>query len=219
MVIQKKTYGYNMKDEGTGFKWKVKLASSFSLLKIWCCLSDLMFFTFFFSCADLHWAQIFSVNSATFSIPSWCIQPNRRWRRASARGSESCWLEAASQGFLTLWEANPGRQTNTPQRVRLIPSSPPGCGPEIKMLHLHQIPLFSVYQYAVLQVLGGSPVKHASTVIFHFSLFKVEIFSLVVGETYWKRDTVVILVSATTSSTRGPANRDILENYVVVVIV
>lgn len=156
-----------------------------------------------------HWAQKFLANSVTFSIPFWCIQLNQRWRHALTHGSGNCWLGGASQDFSILWEASRGQQTNTLPRVRLILSWLLDFGPAKKSASIQERKIFKVrqYQYTILQNLRRSPVKHASAVIFHFSLFKVEIFSLVIGETYWKRDAIVILVSTATTSTRRPVNQ------------
>lgn len=47
-------------------------------------------------------------------------------------------------------------------------------------------------------------MKHARAVIFHFSLFEVEIFGLVIGQSHRQRHTIVVLIGTTATSTCGP---------------
>lgn len=43
-------------------------------------------------------------------------------------------------------------------------------------------------------------MEHASRVVFHFSLFKVEVLRLVVCQARWQTDAIAVLVTPTTSA-------------------
>lgn len=52
-------------------------------------------------------------------------------------------------------------------------------------------------------------MEHASGVVFHFSLFKVEVLRLVVRQARWQTDAIVVLVITTTPA-RWPAESKLL---------
>lgn len=55
-------------------------------------------------------------------------------------------------------------------------------------------------------------MEHSSGVVFHFSLFEVEIFRLVVRQARWQTHAVAVLIAPTTS-TRRPKQIQLLHYF------
>lgn len=103
--------------------------------------------------------------------------------------------------------ASQDRQRDRPPRVRWELSSLLDCDPvnqRIWFNFLFEVISKRMYQYAIFEILCGPPMEHARAVVLHFSLFKVEIFRLVVRQADGERNPVAVLISAAAGATRRP---------------